>query len=242
VGGCRLPPPPDPNDPNDVSVLQIDVLKRNLQWISDAVNERVAKGEITDAQGRKLLAERAQKLLHSVKIDRLNPVEAFEYGEVFRAAKDWELAEQGYTIAVRWARKSKNEDRRINDTLRLAEAKAYRGKVDEAIALSRSTFDSKNEDKAPILLSVLYEIVPGGESKGKDAELAKLTEDAIGQEELVIVNATTNAGKAFLSARPFHLMKAWDKVASLYRNAGLPDEADKAWQRGSEHMAGHQRV
>lgn len=225
-----------------MDVLQIDVLRRNLEWASQAVNDRVARGEITDEDGKKLLQESAQKLLHAVKIEKINPVEAWQYGDVFRTAKDWELARVAYKIAIRYASKSKNEDRRINDTLRLAEAEANLGQVEKAIELARQTFLSRPQEKAPILLSVLYEIVPGGRGKGHDAEFAKLLEDAVLEHEQVIVNPDTEAGKAFLAARNFHLMRAWDMIVKLYRDAGLHEEADKARARGSENMATHPRV
>lgn len=242
LAGCRLPPPPDPNDPNGDTVMQIDVLRRNLSWASQAVNERVAKGEITDEQGKELLAESAQRLLAGVKIDKINPVEAWEYGDVFRTAKDWKLAFAAYTVAVGQAEKSKNEDRRVNDTLRLAEAEANLGKLVEAVETARKTFNAKPQGKAPILLGVLYEIVPGGEGKGKDAELAKLLEEAISQHEAVVVNSESESGRAFLMARPHHLIKAWGKVVDLYRAAGLQQEAEAAAERGSKRLVTHERV
>ncbi len=240
--GCKLRPPPDPNDPKDVGVLQIDVLQRNLRQASQAVNERVANGEITDEEGKKLLAESANKLLGSVDVGKINAVDAWKYGDLFKTAERWEQARQAYELAVATAAKAKNEDRRVNDSLRLALALAHLGKIDEAIEAARKTFVTPPSDKAPILMSVLYEVVPAAEGKGKDAELAALLEDAIQQHEKVIVNPDSDSGRSFLAAKRFHLEAAWEKVTSLLLSVGKRDEALEAAKRAKQFLANKQRL
>jgi hypothetical protein len=85
------------------------------------------------------------------------------------------------------------------------------------------------EDKIlPILMSVLYEIVPEAQGKGRDTDLARLLEDAIPQHKATVVDAGSEAGRAFLLARPLHVHKAWIKIAQLYQAAGKEDLARKA--------------
>lgn len=242
LAGCNFTAPPDPNDPSDVDVIQIEVLRRNLNWASQAVNERVEQGEISDEEGKKLLADSARRLLAKVKIDKINPAEAWEYGDIFRTAKEWELAMRAFNVAVDFARKMKDEDRRVNDTLRLAEAMGRLDKVDEAIKTVRLTFDTIPTCKAPILLAVLYEVVPACEDKKKDTELAKLLEEAVFQHEQVVVDPNSEPGKAFMMAKMHHLRNAWEKVVRLYRDAGEEDQARQAFERGLQNLASHPRV
>jgi tetratricopeptide (TPR) repeat protein len=236
--GCKLSPPPDPNDPRDVGLVQAEVLMRNLQWASRAVNERVSRGEISDEEGKKILAEEAGKLLDAVSIKRVRAKDAWRYAEVFRTAQRWERAEELFETASKHATDTKNEDRRVNDTLRLAEAQAQLGKTVEALATARSVFNAKPENKAPILLAVLYEIVPAAKGKGKDLELARLLEDAIAQHEQVIVDPESDGGKAFFIAKGHHIEKAYSDAVDLYEAAHEPDLAEAArkrhavWQRG----------
>ncbi|MCA1998020.1 MAG: tetratricopeptide repeat protein [Armatimonadetes bacterium] len=226
--GCRLSPPPDPNDPGRGANVDADVLQRNLRHASDFLNERVLRGEITDAQAREMLAATARKMVDGVDL-RLIPVrDAWRYGEFFRAAREWEKALVCFRAAVRTA---PNEDRRVNDSLRLAHCLAELGRVDEAIAAARSVFDAPPEESAPILPAVLLEIVPAAQGKGRDVELARLLEDAIAIHQRTIVNPETAAGMAFLAARPHHIRRAWSLAVRLYRAAGREDLASAAVER-----------
>lgn len=228
--GCNLKPPPDPNDPADVGTVHIDVIERNLRYDSRAINERVAQGEISDSRGKKILADSAEKLLSTVKLEKISPQDAWRYGDVFRAANRWEQARSAYEMALEEAKRTKNEDRRVNDSLRLAQTEAHLSEIDTAIDLARSTFDVRPVDKAPIMMAVVYEIAPPCKGKGKDLELARLVEDAIGQHEQVIVDPVKDSGKAFLIAKKHHLEVAWALAIDLYRSAGksnLAEEAEK---------------
>jgi hypothetical protein len=114
--------------------------------------------------------------------------------------------------AVKYA---SNPDRKVNDTLRLAQALGKNGKVGEAISTAKAVFGAKDEDAAPILPATLYEIVPATEGKGKNKELAAILKEAIACHMRVKVDAATDAGKFFLAARRHHVNKAEAKVQEL---------------------------
>jgi tetratricopeptide (TPR) repeat protein len=226
-----LVPPPDPNDPEDVGLVDAQVLGRSLKYASDFINSRRARREISDAQGQQLLSNYAAQLVDHVDTAAIQPADAYLYGDLFRTARRWDVAEQIYEKAVEWANHRKSEDRRVNDTLRLAQAKAQLGKLDEALKLARSTFDAAPKDKAPILMSVLYEVVPAATGKGRDLELARLLEAAIDQHYQVQVDPQTEAGGLFLTSRSFHIGRAWQTARALYRSAGREDLAQSIPER-----------
>lgn len=228
-----MEPPPDPNDPTKVGLLQPEVLRRNLKSASDATMARVVKGEISEEEGLRRIQEYAAETIGTIDLDHIPIDQAWEYAEVFLAAKNWELARAALLVAIE---NPKSEDRRVHDRLRLATAEANLGRVPRAIELARSVFDTPDIQAAPILLSVLYEIVPPAKGKGFDAELAQLLEDAITQHRRVKVDRRSDAGRAFLMARPFHISKAWSEVVALYNAAGKPKEARLARQRGENMM------
>lgn len=233
AAGCRLPPPPDPNDPGQGANVDADVLQRNLKHASDFLNERVLRGEISDGKAREVLASIARRMVDRVDL-RLIPVsQAWRYGEFFRAAKEWDKALVCFRAAVQFA---KNEDRRVNDSLRLAHCLAELGRVDEAIAVARSVFDARPEDSAPILPAVLLEIVPAALNRGRDVELARLLEDAIAIHERTVVDAETTAGMAFLAARPHHIRNAYALAIRLYRAGGRDDLAAEATERAASFL------
>jgi tetratricopeptide (TPR) repeat protein len=222
--GCHFSTFPDPNDPNRAGALQPEVLRRQVKGASDALFDRVKSGEISDAQYKDLLAKYADDLVKSVHIENVDPARAWEYGEVFRTGRMWKQAEAIYQIAVKAA---KDEDRRVNDTLWLAEALANLGRVDEAVVEARKTFDTPPNSKAPILYGVLYNIAPAGGGKGKDAELARLLEDAIRRSDLTRVDESTEAGAAFRQALPHHQRNARRLAAKLYLAAGHEADAER---------------
>lgn len=208
------PRPVDPNDPAEVGVLQPTVMRRNLKRTSDAANFRVGKGEMTETEAKKRVTEQAEAILKNLKPEEIPDDELWEYGEVLWTAKEWDQAIPVLEKAVKLA---KTEDRRINDSLRLAKCYAAVGRVDEAMSLARSTFDAKPEDTAPLLLAITKEIAPEARGKGKDKELAQLIEDAIPIYLQTVVDVNTDEGKNFIGARPFHIRDAWQLVADLRR-------------------------
>lgn len=242
LAGCAFEPPPDPNDPAQVGVMQQEVLMRNLRWAAEFYSDRKLRGEIDDAQLRQLLSEYANRLVATVDLELINPVSAWKYGDVFRTAERWDLAEHALRMAVDFAKRTRNEDRRVNDSLRLAQVVAHQNRVDEAIEIARSTFDTPPDQKAPILYAVVYEIVPAAERKGRDAELARLLEDAIDQHNQVIVDPNSDSGRAFLGAKRHHISRAWQKVVQLYRQAEREADAERAQDRAFRMMAEQPRT
>lgn len=225
LGGCENGTLPDPNDPKDVGLMRPDEVQRNLKATSDFINDRRLNGEITDQQGKALIAKRANELLKDIDLSVIAPGDAWQYGEVFITAKKWKEAEQVLRLAIK---KPVNEDRRVNDTLRLARVLSELGKCDESIALARSTFNAKVIDAAPILTAVLLEIVPAGVGKGHDVAYGQLLMDSIPQEERVYVDPTLETGKMFLLAKPFHIEHAYRVGIELFRKANREDLAADA--------------
>ena len=225
--GCQFPTFPDPNDPRGAGTGQPEVLRRQVKGASDALFARVVGGEITDREYRDLLASYTDDLLKGVKVEDVDPSKAWEYGEVFRTGRLWKKAEAAYRVAVKTA---KDEDRRVNDTLSLAEALAQEGRVEEAVETARRTFGTEPEHKAPILYAVLYRIVPGGQGragKAGDLLLARLLEDAVRQSNLVRVDERTEAGRTFLVALPHHQHGARELAARLYLAGGKEEDAER---------------
>lgn len=240
--GCGSKPPPDPNDPGQVGIMRPEVLQRNLRWASEMVNDRVAKQEITEAEAKKYLAKYADSLVEDIDFKQMKPRQAWQYADVFRTAERWGLAKKALEMAVAHAKETGNEDRRVNDTLRLAQAQANLGERDIAMATARSVFDTRERDKGAILLAVLYEIAPAVRGHGQDVELAKLLEEAIDQHLQTVIDPETEAGRVFLVAKWHHIRKAWEMVIELYREAGNEEEAQKALQRSIDMMQRQGRV
>lgn len=231
MAGCRTGTLPNPNDPRSAGTLAPEVLRRDMRVVSEMLNDRMEKGEIDDKQYQMLIEDAANRYLEGVHIENIKPEQAWEYVEVLRAAHRWKDAEAFGRIAVKWAIDNKNEDRRVNDTLRLAQAIAGEGRIPEAIKLAREAMTAGDKDTAPILMATLYEITPLSEKKGHDVELAKLLEDAIACHNRTVVDHSSRAGKLFLLAKPRHIRLAWEKIIQLYRNANQPQEAAAASER-----------
>lgn len=226
--GCRIAEFPDPNVSLKGQILPAKVLYRNFEAMHIMLERRLAKGEITKAQKDTYVKNYADATLNGIDITRIPKHDAWGYADVFRQAGRWETSYSLLKIAVDAA---PNEDRRVNDLLKLAWAEAKLGKVNDAIKHCRDTFNTPPEFKAPILYGVLYEVIPAAEGKGKDIELGQLLEQAIEQHRQVIVNPESDSGKAFLSARDHHIFKAWDKVMLLYTSNNRNDLAEKALSR-----------
>jgi tetratricopeptide (TPR) repeat protein len=239
LAGCRPEPIPNPNDPAQVELMRAEVILRNLRYASDTANMRVQRGEITEEEAKRLVSEYARKLTDAVELERIPAEEAWQYGEAFRAARNWTAARAALEVAVQHA---PNEDRRINDTLRLAHVLAELGEERQAIETARTAFDAGPHDSAPILPATLLEIVPAAEGKGIDAELARLLEDAIALHEDTMVDPESEAGKLFLFARPHHIASAWTKVIELYQAAGEDELAKQAVERATRSMESRARA
>ena len=119
-------------------------MRRQVKGASDALLAREFRGEISDAQYR-TSGQYTNGLLKTCRSKTPTP-QAWEYGEAFKTGRLWPRTERLYRIA---AKAAKNEDRRVNDTLQLANALAHLGKATEAIAEARKTFDASPEQKAP---------------------------------------------------------------------------------------------
>jgi hypothetical protein len=240
--GCQTGTLEDPNDTKTAGILAPDVIRRQLRGTSEMLMERVRKGEMTDAEFRDLISKRANELLEDLPLDKIDPARAWEYGEVFRTAKRWSQAKAALVIAVEHATKSKDEDRRINDLIRLAHAEAMLGQVKEAIATASKTLDATSGGSAPILPGILLELVPAARGKGQDAELAVLLEEAIKKHNTTVVDPKTGPGQDFLMAKPFHIRNAWGTVVELYAKAGKDEEATKALERSEKMLDSMRRV
>jgi hypothetical protein len=240
--GCQTGTLDDPNEIKSAGVMAPEVIRRQLKGTSDMLMARVAKGEITDAQFKELIAKRANELLADLPLDKIAPEKAWEYGDVLRTAQRWPQAKRALEIAVDHARKGGSEDRLINDTLRLAHAQAMLGEIPEAIATADKTMTASAGGSSPILPAVLLEIVPAARGKGHDPALAGLLEKAINKHVATVVDPQTEPGEAFLMARPHHVRNAWRTVVDLYAKSDKDEEARAAIQRSEEMLRGMRRL
>lgn len=171
-----------------------------------------------------MLRALADKLLPVLDKGQLSDVTAWEYGTIFVTARKWDEAIPYYERAIAHP---PDKNRRINDTLQLARCYAWSGQVSKAIETSRTVFHELPIDSAPILNAVLFEIVPGGQGKGKDIELAALLKDAVGQSMRTLVDDRLPGGRSFLEARPHIIRLAYQKLAQLYQAGGKPEVASQ---------------
>jgi len=222
--------------------MEPEVLRRNLKGASDAYMERVRRREINDDQFRALIARKANQLLENVKIDKVDQARARQNGEGCRTARSGGDAEQFLDLAVKNAEEAKNEDRRVNDLMRLAHVQVMQGKVKEGIATARRAFNTPDEGAAPILPATLLEIAPNAVGKGQDPEVAKLLLDAIACHERTKVDGTSEAGAAFMQAKPFHIQRAFLFAERLYRQAGMTKEVEQVQQATAKWAKGSTRA
>jgi tetratricopeptide (TPR) repeat protein len=211
LGGCSQIP-----DPNELSSVpgddRAETAYRILQTAINTLEFKVNAHEISDQTRNDLIQTTAENLLKQVDERQTPPVDAWMLADLYRVTGRWKEAEPIYEKAVRFAAST---DRKVNDSLRLAQVLAQNGKVKIAIEKARSVFNVEKDQTAPILPATLYEIVPAGQGKGEDAALAKLLEDAITIHENTDVDKTSEAGRTFLIARPYHIKKALAKIAEL---------------------------
>lgn len=198
--------PPDPNEPDRFGQRSIEVIEQEVKQFYSLLARAERRGRIDEATRDKMFRDFVVARAKSIRVDRISNRDAWRYGEIFRAARDWAGAEKIFAFAVKVA--GANEDRRVNDSLRWAQAKAHLGQVDEAIQIARFTFDAPPGNKPPILFGVYLEIVPAARGKGYDAALAQLIRDAVEQSREAIVVPESAGGAAFLQTREYHIAQA----------------------------------
>jgi tetratricopeptide (TPR) repeat protein len=223
---------PDPNAPERIG-MSPEIMKRNLNDAWQSLELRRERGEIDNSARDQLYQAKVKELIELIPAT-ISDDQAWMYGDVYRDAKMWPEAVGLYKRAVTAA---KTEDRRVNDLLRLAQAQAAVGSVQEAAASVRATFDAPPNEKAPILPAVLYEVAPAGRGKGQDALLADMLVESIKQHMQTLVDPETEAGQAFLAARGHHVKKAWTEAVSLYEAGGQRDKAREALKSFEQEMA-----
>lgn len=204
VAGCNRVAV-DPNDPKNSAQVSAEQLQLGMKNAYDRTRTMISTKQLTEEKADEIFKTYVQDMVKNLDVSKLVEEDMWRYGEIFRTAERWDLAVRALEIASRTA---KNEDRRVNDTLRYAQALAHNKQVTEAIAAARSTFTTNSENKAPILMAVYLEIVPAGRGQGQDLELAKLIRDAVKQHEAAKVDPESVPGRMFLIARPKHIRDA----------------------------------
>ena len=206
-------------NPNDVAAAlpedRAEIAANIMQSVATSLDYKVGHRQISDAQRNELLKEEAENLLKLIDPERVPAADAYRYADLLRMTDRWPEALKSLQTAVKVA---STQDRKVNDTLRLAQAQAKTDDVAKALETARSVFGVDPEDRAPILPSVLYELVPAAQGKGKDVELAALLADAIKCHESTRVDEKSDAGRIFLIAARTHIRKAQAKIAELSAN------------------------
>lgn len=234
AAGCSLPTLPNPNEPLAGKNRPAKALLSDLRNTYEMLSVRRMKGELDEQTAKQYMRRFAAELIEEIDLAKVRAGEAWEYAEVFRTGERWDLAEQAYRMSLL---KAKSEDRRINDSLRLAQCLAMQNRVSEAIETAESVLDARPQDSAPILPAILLEIVPAALDKGHDEELAVLLRRAIDVHLATVVDPKSQAGKDFLIAQPHHVRSAWDRIAQLYWRNNKVVEAKKAEREGAKMIA-----
>ena len=218
-----------PNQKNvEARVEGPEALQKRLGRARSTVDDRILRGQLSRTEGDEILREYVVRLLEDVDVKTVSPDEAWMYGDLFRQIPDWQATYDLYSVAVEHAG---SEDRRVNDSLRLAEATAELGDVEEGIRLVRSTFDASAGGKGPILMATLYEFLPAARQQGMEIQLAKLLEAAIDQHLMTVVDPSEDAGRRFLISREHHVSEAWSQIILLYYAVDEEEEAHGATVR-----------
>jgi hypothetical protein len=238
VGGCHSGTLPNPNDPTDVGSLTPENIRDQFSCISDMLQTRLGRRQITQKEYEDLMQAAADKLLSGFSPDKVDPSKAWQIADLLVNARHWKEAKAVLETAVAWAKANHNEDRRVNDSLSLARVMAELDDVPGAITTARSVFAVRPQDSVPILYATRFRIVPAGRGKKHDLELAKLLEDAINIDMRAQVDPTSGPGRDFLRFRPFHVIKAWALVEDLYKSANRPELAAEAHQKGIDATKG----
>lgn len=232
VAGCSFGQYPNPNEP-DSSKYDGKTLQKNVRQVDEMLTARVTKGEIDQSQKTALFHEYIAEQLADVDVGEIPNDQAWRFADVYRQMDDWQVTHDLYVVAVENA---PTEDRRVNDTLRLAESEAMLGSVKEGVDLIRSTFNVEPRGKAPILLATLYEFVPAALDNGLDNEVVQLLEEATEQHLLTVVDPESVSGSAFIMSRRHHLREAWRAILRVYRSQGDIDKLRAAIQRSDKAM------
>lgn len=230
LAGCRSGILPDPNDAKQVGPLSFDTLYGHFKEIGWMLYGRQASGRITMREYRTLMRSTANDLLAGLDPDRVDVSKQWQLADLLVNAGRWDDAKRVLAVSIEWAKANHNDDRRVNDSLTLAQVLAEMGDVPGALKMARSTFDVAPGGAAPILYGVLYNVAPAARGKGLDVELAQLVEDAITIDMHVVVDPKTQPGQTFLLYRPAHIRRARRLVEELYEGANRPDLAGKAQQ------------
>lgn len=237
LSGCSLGQIPDPNAYNrGAHLVDGRILLRNIQSAHADLQRRVNEGEISERAKDRMIRELVDGMAANIDPKQVPDDQAFAFADILRQAGRLQDSEALYRRAVEAAQ---TEDRRINDSLQLARVLALEGKVEEAIKTTRSTFDSDPTEKAPILMAVLYEIVPAGLGKKRDVELADLLLEAIDQQMMVVVDTATEGGENFLAAAPSHVSNAWQTALRIYRDANREDRMRDAIKKRESMARGY---
>jgi truncated hemoglobin YjbI len=211
----------------------------NLRDARSRLDRRVEKKEITPEKRDEVMAAMTLSYVEIISPEEATDSNAWVVGDLYRDAGRWKEA---FALYDRARKAAANEDRRVNDELRYARAAAVLGKMKDALAAAKATFSAPPKEKAPILPAILYEVVPAGQGKGSDLELARLLEGAIAQHQKVVVDPKSEPGQVFLIARPSHIQRAFSKMIELYDKAGRKDLARDAVARSEQIMRGYGSV
>lgn len=203
-------------NPNDLAQInpesRVFVANKRLESAEATLDFKVQAKEITDERRNLMISEFAEELLKVIDFSVTPKSDYWMYGALLRVTGRWKQAEEVLREAVKVA---PNQDRKINDTLKLALAETKNGKVEEGIKTASSVLDVPDQDAAPILPAVLYEIVPAAQGKGHDAELAELLKQAILCHQRVKVDLYSDSGKMFVATSRHHILKAEQKLVEL---------------------------
>ncbi|MCH7905572.1 MAG: hypothetical protein IH944_13535 [Armatimonadetes bacterium] len=230
--GCQFGQLPNQEDV-EASAVGPEALQKRLGRARSTVDDRILRRQLSPEEGSEILRDYVVDLLADVDVKAVAPDEAWMYGDLFRQIPDWQATYDLYSVAVEHA---ESEDRRVNDSLRLAEATAELGDVEEGIRLVRSTFDASAGGKGPILMATLYEFLPSARRQGMELQLAALLEDAIDQHLMTVVDPSEDAGRRFLISREHHVREAWSQIIILYHAADEEERALGATVRYLEMM------
>lgn len=215
LAGCGQFP-----NPNDLATIPAEnragIAYKRLDAVEDTLDYKVTHNEITDEQRNDLIRELCEDMLKTIDPSKVPYADQWMYATLLRVTDRWKDAEVSLKEAVRVA---DSPDRKVNDTLKLSLAEAKNGEIEESLKTANSVMDVADKDAAPILPSVLYEIVPALEGKGHDKELADILAKAIECHKRVKVDQSSDAGRQFLIARRYHIQKAQKKIEQLTGHA-----------------------
>jgi tetratricopeptide (TPR) repeat protein len=223
LGGCQSGTVPDPNAVGPALQREPEMMRRNLSDTYLTLAERLQRGQLTPERLDQLLTEEARAMVRGINVESVPREQAWQYGEVFRTAKLWPQTARLFERALKHPT---NQGRLVHDSLRYAEALAKLGRIEESIVAAKRSLGTDPKFAVGVLLPVYLEIVPSAEGQGHDAELAELIELAMAEHVRALADPSTPEGRAFVAARPHHLMAASRLAERLYRRAGLPAKAE----------------